>query len=117
MDATHFAESERAEVASALATCEFVAMAAVSFCTMTYEVLLMRIASAILLYHFAFLALSLAMLGLGAPGVWPLIWPPRKRTLPNALLLAGLAIPLSVIAIFKLGEPRYCAATSTPSIT
>ena len=103
MDATHLAESERAEVASVPAIRELMAMAAVSFCTMTYEVLLTRIASAILLYHFAFLALSLAMLGLGAPGVWLLIWPPRKRTLPNALLFAGLAIPLSLIAIFKLG--------------
>jgi hypothetical protein len=87
-------------------------MALVAFSVMVYQVLLTRVASAILLYHFAVLALSLAMLGIGAPGVWLFFWPPRNTTLANTLLAAGASIPLSVILVFKVGVYFSVGATA-----
>lgn len=79
------------------------AIAAAACTALLYEILVVRITSAILLYHFTFLALSLAMLGLGAPGVWYSVFAPNRRALGVSLLAAAVSIPLSVAAIFKLG--------------
>ena len=46
------------------------AIAAVACAVLLFEVLMTRILSVTLSYHFAFLTISLAMLGLAAPGVW-----------------------------------------------
>ena len=43
------------------------------------------------------------MLGIGAPGVWFAVRPPREGALRRALLAAGAAVPLSLIGIVKLG--------------
>ena len=45
-------------------------MALVTAAILVYEIALTRLLSVVLWYHFAFLSISLAMLGLGAPGVW-----------------------------------------------
>lgn len=81
------------------------AIALVSCAVLFYEVAVTRILSVVLWYHFAFLSVSLALLGLGAPGVWFTLRRPGRSALPAALLAAGLAIPGSVVVIFKLGSP------------
>lgn len=83
----------RAHVAIALASCA----------VLLFEVLITRVLSVVLWYHFVFLAVSLAMLGVGAPGVWFAMRPPGPRTVPRALLLAGVTIPLSVFLTANAG--------------
>lgn len=80
------------------------AIALVSCAALLYEVALTRLLSVVLWYHFAFLAIALAMLGLGAPGVWFSLRQPAPGALRTALLGAGLAIPASVAAICKIGN-------------
>ena len=46
------------------------AIALVAAAVLVFQVATTRILSVVLWYHFAFLSVSLAMLGLGAPGVW-----------------------------------------------
>src|SRR5258708_10563779 len=65
-----------------------------------------RILSVTLSYHFAFLPISLAMLGLAAPGVWFSMEPPRPSTLAVALYASAVALPAAVLAIVHLGAPR-----------
>lgn len=79
------------------------AIALASATVLLFEVLVTRVLSVVLWYHFVFLSVSLAMLGLGAPGVWFSIKPPGPRTVTRALLLAGVAIPLSVLCIANVG--------------
>jgi len=83
-----------------------------------YEVAITRLLSVVLWYHFAFLSISVAMLGLGASGVWYSLRPPTPRSLPRVLLAAGVTIPLSVFVILKarplvttlgLGTPGWIA--------
>ncbi|HKW18845.1 MAG TPA: hypothetical protein VJO35_15155 [Terriglobales bacterium] len=45
-----------------------------SFCALFLELALTRLFSVILFYHFAFLAISIALLGLGAGGVFAYLW-------------------------------------------
>ena len=71
-----------------------------------FEVLMTRILSVTLSYHFAFLTISLAMLGLAAPGVWLSLAPPRPSTLFGALYVSAIALPGAVLAIVHLGAPR-----------
>jgi hypothetical protein len=82
---------------------ELVAIALVSSAVLLFETLVTRILSVTLHYHFVFLAISLAMLGLGAPGVWFSIRAPTWRALRVALVASAVATPASVIAIVKLG--------------
>ena len=42
----------------------------VSFAIMIYQITLTRLLSVVVWFHFAFLTISLVMLGLGAPDVW-----------------------------------------------
>lgn len=90
----------RAHLAIGLASCA----------VLLFEVLVTRVLSVVLWYHFVFLSVSLAMLGLGAPGVWFAMRPPGPRTLPRALIAAGVLVPLSVFAILNVG-PFFREAT------
>lgn len=87
------------------------AMGLVTMAVIVYEIALTRLLSVVLWYHFAFLSISLAMLGLGAPGVWFALrqrgetseTPGRiEARLAPALMFAGLAIPLSVLVIVRM---------------
>src|ERR1700686_4777689 len=49
-------------------------LALTSFSALLLELALTRLFSVVLYYHFAFLAISLAMLGLGAGGVFSYVW-------------------------------------------
>jgi hypothetical protein len=95
------------------------AMLLVSASVLLYEIAITRLLSVVLWYHFAFLSISVAMLGLGASGVWLSLRRRADRTLAHCLLAAGAAIPLSVIIIVKarptimalgLGQPAWIAA-------
>src|SRR6185436_7587755 len=62
--------------------------------------------SVTLSYHFAFLTISLAMLGLAVPGVWLSLIPPHPSTLFVALYASAVALPGAVLAIVHLGVTR-----------
>jgi len=81
------------------------AIAAIAATALFYEVAITRILSVILWYHFAFLAVSLAMLGLGAPGVWFALRKPGPRALERSMLAAAVLVPASIVALFRFGEP------------
>ncbi|NNE42996.1 MAG: hypothetical protein HKN12_02200, partial [Gemmatimonadetes bacterium] len=92
---------------------QHIAIALVSFAVLFYQIGITRVLSVVLWYHFAFLAISLALLGVGAPGVWFALRkngvgkagdgarPDADRGLAGVLLAGGVAVPLSVIAITK----------------
>ncbi|HMJ10506.1 MAG TPA: hypothetical protein VK524_03815, partial [Polyangiaceae bacterium] len=84
---------------------EHLAVALVSMAILLFEILITRLLSVTLSYHFAFLAISLAMLGLAAPGAWMSVRPPGPRALSFALMGGALSLPLSVLAIVHLGAP------------
>src|SRR6266536_3247776 len=82
----------------------YAAIALVSCAVLLYEIAITRVLSVVLWYHFAFLAISLAMLGLGVPGVWFTLRRPGPRSLELSLVLSGLTMPASIIALFKGSE-------------
>ncbi len=86
-------------------TRERVAIGCISLAVVLFEVLVTRVLSVTLSYHFAFLAVSLAMLGLGAPGVWFSLSPPGPLALRRALFASAVALPLSMLLIVHIGAP------------
>lgn len=84
----------------------YIAIAAVSCAVLLFEILMTRILSVTLSYHFAFLTISLAMLGLAAPGVWLSVEQPRRATLHESLYASAVALPASVLAIVHLGASQ-----------
>jgi hypothetical protein len=83
-------------------TSTYIGIFFVALATLMYEILLTRIFSVTMLYHFAFVALSLAMFGLTAgalivylaPGLFP---PERLR---HRLALAAVAFPIAMVLSF-----------------
>ncbi len=75
----------------------------VSCAVMLYQIALTRVLSVVVWYHFAFLTISLVMLGLGAPGVWFTMAHRPLRYLPALLLSSGLAVPISVVLVVQFG--------------
>lgn len=80
------------------------AIAIASFAVLFFQIAATRVLSVVLWYHWAFLSISLAMLGLGAPGVWFALRPPSPRLLPRMLLLGGLTMPLAIAAVIRIGS-------------
>src|SRR5512138_2542744 len=72
-----------------------------SLASLAFEVTLTRIFSISLWYHFAFMIISIAMLGIAASGVALAIFPQLKRIecIGFYSLLLGIAIPLSYIVV------------------
>jgi hypothetical protein len=74
----------------------------VALATLMYEILLTRIFSVTMLYHFAFVALSLAMFGMtaGALAVYllPRLFPPG--VLRQRMAIAALAFPVAIVFSF-----------------
>ena len=68
-----------------------------------FEVAITRILSVTLWYHFAFLAVSLAMLGIGLPGVWLAFARPGPAWLPVALATSSVAAPLATVMLVRIG--------------
>ncbi|MBM4358473.1 MAG: hypothetical protein FJ096_10240 [Deltaproteobacteria bacterium] len=77
-----------------------VAIALVSASVLLLQIAVTRILSVLLWYHWAFFAISLSMLGMGAPGVW-LALTPRRPSLDRVLLAAGVLTPLGVAAMIR----------------
>jgi len=90
----------------------YLAMALTSCAILLYEIAITRLLSVVVWYHFAFLVISLAMLGLGVPGVWFSLRPPRPHTAWKLLGLAGVAMPVSIVLIVK-GWARIVAMGRT----
>ncbi len=72
-----------------------------SFASLAYELALMRIFSISLWYHFAFMVISIAMLGIGASGTALTLFPALKdlRNIPRHALLLALSIPASYLLV------------------
>jgi hypothetical protein len=62
-----------------------------------------RVLSVVVWYHFAFLTLSVVMLGIGVPGVWFTLAGNPRRYLEPLLLAAGAAVPFSVFLLVRYG--------------
>jgi len=88
----------------------------VALATLMYEILLTRIFSVTMLYHFAFVALSVAMFGLtaGALVVYlaPRLFTPEK--LHHRLAITAVALPIVIVASFLI-EIRIPFRVSTSS--
>ncbi|HMI92818.1 MAG TPA: hypothetical protein VK509_15695, partial [Polyangiales bacterium] len=76
-----------------------ITVALVSSSVLLYQIAVTRLLSVLFWYHFAFLSISIAMLGLGASGVWWSRRAPSPRALPRLLVLSGVAIPLSIVVL------------------
>src|SRR6185369_7288235 len=87
----------------------YAAIALVSCAVLLYEITITRVLSVVLWYHFAFLAISLAMLGLGAPGIWFTLKKPGPRSLEASLVLSSVMMPASIVMLLKGSEwlPRF----------
>ena len=83
-------------------------VAITSFAALLVELALTRLFSVVLFYHFAFLAISIALLGLGAGGVFAYVgrrWLARFETRPllsRLSLLNALIVPLVLEVILHL---------------
>lgn len=79
-------------------------LALTSFAALLLELALTRLFSVVLFYHFAFLAISIALLGLGAGGVFAYLLKSRlacvaTRTLASRLCIANAALIVVVLEI------------------
>jgi hypothetical protein len=98
------------------------AIALVSAAVILLQVSVTRILSVVVWYHWAFFAISLAMLGVGAPGVWFSFVEQRERWLRPLLLAAALLVPAGVIAIvqathlFPNTAILFCLAALLPAM-
>src|SRR6266705_2301027 len=78
-----------------------------SFAALLLELALTRLFSVVLFYHFAFLAISIALLGLGAGGVFAHLkknWLTRFATRPLVAGLCGvnaLIVPLVLVIVLR----------------
>jgi spermidine synthase len=73
-----------------------------SFSALLLELALTRLFSVVLFYHFAFLAISIALLGLGAGGVFAYLLKRRLVRVPTRTLAARLCIINSVVVLLVL---------------
>src|ERR1700719_4421593 len=73
-----------------------------SFAALLLELSLTRLFSVVLFYHFAFLAISIALLGLGAGGVFAYLLKKRLARRDTRTLAARLCIDNSILLLFVL---------------
>ena len=87
----------------------FAAIALVSAAVVLLQIAVTRLLSVMLWYHWAFFAISLAMLGVGAPGVWLSFVEDRERWLRPLLLWASITVPLGILAMLHVAHlfPDY----------
>ncbi|MBL8954408.1 MAG: hypothetical protein JNK82_26760, partial [Myxococcaceae bacterium] len=97
------------------------AIALVSAAVILLQITVTRLLSVMLWYHWAFFAISLAMLGLGAPGVWFSFVRDRERWLKPSLLAAAVTVPLGVTVmlngahLFRAHAIVFCLACLLPA--
>jgi spermidine synthase len=73
-----------------------------SFAALLLELALTRLFSVVLFYHFAFLAISIALLGLGAGGVFAYLFKNRLARTDTRTLAARLCIDSSILVFVAL---------------
>lgn len=73
-----------------------------SFATLLLELGLTRLFSVVLFYHFAFLAISIALLGLGAGGVFAYLLKARLAHIETLSLASRLCMANSILVVFVL---------------
>ncbi len=73
-----------------------------SFAALLLELALTRLFSVVLFYHFAFLAISIALLGLGAGGVFAYLFKNRLARTGTRKLAARLCIDSSILVLVAL---------------
>src|SRR5215212_2860296 len=71
----------------------------VAGCTLALQVLLTRLFSSVLFYHFGFLAISLALLGTGVGGLVLYVRPRWFEARPLELSLAGWSAALAALLV------------------
>ncbi len=74
-----------------------------SFSALLLELALTRLFSVVLFYHFAFLAISIALLGLGAGGTFAYLWKNRLARYPTRALMAWLTAANAIVVPIVLG--------------
>ncbi len=79
-----------------------VAVAAVAAALLMTELALTRIFSVVMYYHFAFLAISIALFGLSASGVYAFLRRARLEAIPTASLLASRTLVFAACTIVAL---------------
>jgi spermidine synthase len=77
-------------------------LALTSFAALLLELALTRLFSVVLFYHFAFLAISIALLGLGAGGVFAYLWKGRLAQIPTRKLASRLCVANAVLIVVVL---------------
>ena len=82
-----------------------------SFAALLLELALTRLFSVVLFYHFAFLAISIALLGLGAGGVLAYLLKSRLTRIPTRNLAAGLCMVNSVMVFLVLETVLHIPVT------
>ncbi|HHH28359.1 MAG TPA: hypothetical protein ENK57_08450 [Polyangiaceae bacterium] len=75
------------------------AIALVAAAVILLQVTLTRVLSVVLWYHWAFFSISLAMLGMGVPGVLFASRPPRRGLIERSLLASAVLVPVGVAAV------------------
>ena len=89
----------------------------VGFATLLGEVQATRLFSLAQGYHFAFLAVGLALLGLSAGSVLAAAWPPQRRAaIAASSVAAGLAYPLCFRLANAIPVDLYAVAWSTRNL-
>src|SRR6266446_6069283 len=73
-----------------------------SFAALLLELALTRLFSVVLFYHFAFLAISIALLGLGAGGVFAYLLKSRLVRFPTRTLAARLCMANAILVLAVL---------------
>src|SRR5271156_4445697 len=77
-------------------------LALTSFAALLLELTLTRLFSVVLFYHFAFLAISIALLGLGAGGVFTYLLKSRLDSLDTRTLAARLCMANAFVVVAVL---------------
>src|SRR5277367_313309 len=77
-------------------------LALTSFAALLLELALTRLFSVVLFYHFAFLSISIALLGLGAGGVFAYLLKTRLAAMATRRLAARLCMLNSVVVFLVL---------------
>src|SRR5579862_7579481 len=77
-------------------------LALTSFASLLLELALTRLFSVVLFYHFAFLAISVALLGLGAGGVFAYLLKKRFESISTRALASRLCMANAVVNVAVL---------------
>src|ERR1700679_924557 len=88
-------------------------LALTSFSALLLELALTRLFSVVLFYHFAFLAISIALLGLGAGGVFAYLLKTRLACFSTRTLAARLCSVNSVLILLVLEVVLHMPITLT----